>query len=71
MSRRARCELNADFEPVAADEPTRGCQKYREQRVASRRHRKQHAQRIALVEVGESSNALATSETDFGRTFRQ
>jgi hypothetical protein len=37
MSRRARCEVNADIEPVAADEPARGSDKYREQWVASRR----------------------------------
>ena len=63
--------MNADIEPVAGDEPSRGGEKYGKGRVTSRRDRKQHAQRIALVEVSEPSRALATIETDFGRTLRQ
>ena len=71
MSRRALCEVNADFEPVAGDEPSRGGEKYGEGRVASRRRRKQHAQRIALVEVSKPGHTLSTIETDLGRTLCQ
>ena len=71
MSRRARCEVNTDIEPVAGDEPSRSGEKYGEGRVTSRRQRKQHAQRITLVEVSKPRHALTTAETDFGDTLRQ
>ena len=71
MSRRARCEVNADIEAVAGDEPARGGDEHGEQRVSRGRRRKQHAQRVALIEAGEPGDTLAAGKTDFGRAVRQ
>ena len=71
MGRGTRGEADADIEPVAGDEPARGSEKYGEGRLIPGGRRKQHAQRIALIEVDKPGNAFTTVETDFGDTLGQ
>jgi hypothetical protein len=70
MSRRTLCDANIDIEAIACDEPARGGQEDGEQRVSRGRRRKQHAQRVALIEVGEPGDTLAIAEIDFGDAVR-
>jgi hypothetical protein len=59
-------QLNIDCEPVAGNEPTRGRQQDRKRDLAGIGLRKQHAQRIALVEMREPRRAAAPGKPDFG-----
>ena len=71
MGRRTLCQANGNIQPVAGNEPARGGQKHREQRISRGRRRKQHAQWIALIEMDEPGDTLATAECDFGNAFGQ
>jgi len=70
VGRRTLCQANGNIQPIAGDEPARGGQKHRERRVSRGRRRKQHAQRVALIEVGEPGDTLAIAEIDFGDAVR-
>ena len=62
---------DGDVEPVTGDEPA-GCgEQHGERRVALCRRRKQYAQRVALIQMVETSDAAAAAEVDFGRTRGQ
>jgi hypothetical protein len=65
------CEANLDGEPVASDQTARGGEQDGKRRIAGCRGGEQHAQGIALVEVGQPGDAAASPETDFDGTFRQ
>jgi hypothetical protein len=71
MNCRSRCGANAYIELVASDEPARGRKKCGDRRLIPGGCPKQHAQRIALIEVDKPSRAFVTVETDLGDTFGQ
>jgi hypothetical protein len=71
VRRRSWGELDADIQPVTGDEPARCRDDDRDRRIACGRRRKQDAQRVALVEMRESGDAVAPGEADFGSTLGQ
>jgi hypothetical protein len=64
-------EFDVDIELVPGDEPTRSRDDNRDRRIACGRCRKQNAQRVALVELGKTGDAVALAEADFGGALGQ
>ncbi len=62
---------DGDVEPVAGDEPARGGDDRRLHRIAGFRRGEQHAQRIALIEMGEPADPVALGKADFGAAVCQ
>ena len=48
--------------PVSGDEPARCRDDDRDRRIACGRRRKQDAQRVALMELGQTGDAIAPAE---------
>ena len=71
MGASPRLDAGGDINPVAGDEPARSGDNHRLRRLAGGRRRKQHAQRIALVEVGEPGYPAAMGKPDFGGAVGQ
>ena len=68
MRRSTRRKVNGDVELL---ESARGGQQDSEHKVVWRRRRKQHTQRIALIEMIETGDPAAAAEADFGRALDQ
>src|SRR5439155_1186404 len=58
----------ADRQPVASDKAARGGEQHRERNVARLGRRKQDAQRVMLIEMGEPGRAITSDEPDLGDT---
>ena len=71
MHHRLGSEANRDIEPVAGDEPARGRDDDGRCRIARIWGREQHAQRIALIEMGEPGDAVFVAEADFCHALAQ
>ena len=71
MGRGTSPDPDADIKPVAGDESAGSGEQHGERRIAIRRRWKQHAQRIALIKMVETSDAAAAAEVDFGRACSQ
>ena len=64
-------KVHADRQPVAGDEAAGGRQQHRQGDVIRFRCREQHAQRIALVQMGEAGHIAGFREADLGDARRR
>src|SRR5262249_8635137 len=69
--RRSRRQANSDIEPITRDQPTRGGDEGGQQRISRSGAREQHPQRVALIEMGKPSGAVAMAEANLGCTPSQ
>jgi hypothetical protein len=68
---RPSCDENGDIQSVAGDEPTGGRDDHGERWITRIRGREQHAQRIALIEMGQPGDAVLLAKADFCNTLAQ
>ena len=71
MRSRSGRKPDRHIEAVAGNEPTRCRDNDGKRRIARSGRREQDAQRVALIEMGESGAAVAVVEADFGDAVRQ
>src|SRR5947209_10121562 len=71
MRYRTWSELDTYIQPVSGDEPARCRDDDRDRRIARGRRREQDAQRVALIELRQTGDAIAPAEADFSRALGQ